>query len=227
MNRPQSLTRLNEKISLLSTKIPFSYYGIIKRELGRNSQTILDVGCGNGAFMYVFNRDKKYKITGIDVYEPYIKEARQLGIYEQVIKDDVRNISFPDKTLDVVISNHVVEHLKKEEGFNFLDKLEKIAKRKVIIITPIGFFHQDEYDKNPYQKHLSAWFPEDFLKRGYRVIGQGWNIFHYNKFLKKICDNIGQFNNIFFIISILLQPFLAKRFKYCFQMICIKKMNKK
>ena len=54
-----------------------------------------------------------------------------------------------------------------------MKEMESIAKKIVIISTPNGFQLQEVYDNNPLQKHQSAWFVGDFIKRGYKVRGIG------------------------------------------------------
>jgi hypothetical protein len=52
-------------------------------------------------------------------------------------------------------------------------RVEQLAARLVYIETPNGFVEQTAFDGNPFQRHLSGWFPHDFEARGYTVIGGG------------------------------------------------------
>lgn len=65
----------------------------------------------------------------------------------------------------------LIEHLEKIEAIKLLKKMEKIGRKKIIILTPNGFTNQDEWDNNPYQVHKSGWSKKDFEKMGYRVFG--------------------------------------------------------
>ena len=47
--------------------------------------------------------------------------------------------------------------MEESEGMEGLKKLEKWARKKVIISTPNGFFPQKVVDNNPLQVHLSGW----------------------------------------------------------------------
>lgn len=224
LRRPATLSPLNEKISLISKYIPWTYHWFVDRELKKN-KTILDVGCGTGSFMYVFNQNKDYEITGVDIYMPSAREARRTGIYKKVMVQDIRKLNFKNKSFDVVVSNHVIEHLNKQDGFRMLKNMENIAKSKVIVVTPMGEFEQHTYGGNKYQEHNSAWYPEDFVKKGYKVIGQGLNIYTRNKLINRFCNSIGPLNNIFFLFHVFLQPLLATQYKYCHQLICVKEIN--
>lgn len=49
--------------------------------------------------------------------------------------------------------------------------MEKIARKKVILLTPNGFYPQNGYDSNPYQIHKSGWTKEELAKLGYVIYG--------------------------------------------------------
>ncbi len=61
---------------------------------------------------------------------------------------------------DAVICIDVLEHLTKKEGLEFIKKMEKWAKKKIIIFTN-GYVPQD-VDKNPLQIHKSGWSYNEF-----------------------------------------------------------------
>lgn len=134
---------------------------------------MLDLGCGKGTAGDYFNKDKKHELTGVDIFEQYIKECKSKACYSKVINKDIRKIDFPKKSFDVVLLLQVVEHLKKAEALKLIKKAEKIARKVVVVSTPNGGCEQDVYDSNLYQKHLSIWSLKDFYKLGYRVCGQG------------------------------------------------------
>ena len=59
----------------------------------------------------------------------------------------------------------VIEHLEKEEAIRLIEDMEKIARKKIIITTPVGFLENYEADGNLYQTHKSGFYPEDFKSR--------------------------------------------------------------
>lgn len=156
--------------------LPFSYPWIVRHHI-EDEKKILDVGCGDGAFMAILNRDKKYKVTGVDLFGPYLKKAKSLGVYQKVIKKDIRKINFKKNSFDVVICSQVIEHLNKKDGLVLISKIKQIAP-KVIIGTPNGRFSQEEYDENRLQQHRSAWNSQDFEKLGFKVYGQGLKLIY-------------------------------------------------
>lgn len=216
---------INRLVREISVHIPLSYYGIVINQLGVKPCTVLDLGCGTGILMNNLNYKRNYSVVGVDIFDLYLKSAKKTGAYKKIIKGNINKIYFPEKSFDIVFCSHVIEHFRKKEGMALLNKMEKIASKKVIIITPMGYVKQKNEDSNSYQEHLSGWYPEDFQKRGYKVIGQGLNIYRKNQIMNNLCTMIGPFKNLFFLIHILLYPFIASKYSLCHQIICIKKFN--
>ena len=100
-----------------------------------------------------------------------------------------------------------------------LTNLENIAKRRIIFIIPVGGLPQDPYDGNPYQKHLSAWYPRDFKEKGYKVWGQGARILYgYGNRVRKL----GPISYIFSLVSFIFWPMLALKPEWAIYMFCWK-----
>jgi len=146
------------------------YYWVLEKEL-RGSKSVLDVGCGSNSPLLKIR--KNFYSEGVDVFGPSIKESKKAKIHDKYKVGDILNISrfFKPKSFDSVIALDVIEHFDKKEGLKLMDYLENIAKKKVIIFTPFGFTQQHPSDGNPFQKHKSGWYIEDFKKRGYTVYG--------------------------------------------------------
>ncbi len=145
-----------------------------------NADSILDIGCGEGSLMKdLIQYRPLWKVTGIELYEDSLKNAREKNIYTKVLKGNVVHIEnrFKSKSVDVVFSSQVVEHLKKDEAIKALKEWEHFAKKRIVITTIVGFFEynpiEKEKDKNPLQAHKSAWSIEEFKQMGYKVHGQG------------------------------------------------------
>lgn len=186
--------------------LPFSSPWIIRHHLGKH-KSVLDVGCGDGSLMLKVNPDKKYKVVGVDFYNPSLKKANHRGIYKKVILKDIRKINFKDKSFDIVLASQVIEHLSKKDALNLIKKMEKIAKFKVILTTPRGFIEFDPFevnDKNKLQDHKSGWEIDELKKFGYKVFGQGAG-FIYSP--TGLLYKYKKFKDIFTLSSFLLSPF--------------------
>jgi len=142
-------------------------------ELLKDSHSILDIGCGIGATLKGFPCPVK---VGIDAHRPYLEKAKPEASFIPIHMEAERlGEFFLDKSFDAVSLIDVIEHFKREAGLGILQQAENIARRKVIVFTPRGFFKQKAEDHyglggEKYQKHHSGWEMEDFLARGYKVI---------------------------------------------------------
>ena len=163
---------------------PFSYYWIIKRIIGDNVETILDLGCGDGTLMESLLDGEDWEITGVELHQETYKKAKQKGIYKDVYNTDVVNLNrkIKSKKYDVVFSSQILEHLSKRNGRKALEVWERLASKKLIITTPVGFVEFDPIEKkednNPLQKHLSGWEPEELRQLGFKVYGQGLKLIY-------------------------------------------------
>lgn len=185
--------------------IPFTSVWIIRHHL-ENVKTVLDIGCGDGRLMNKVNKDKKYEVTGVDLYKPYLNKAKKTGVYKRLVKSDLRKLKFSSKSFDVVLASQVVEHLTKKDASKLINRLEDIAKHKVIITTPNGFVKYDPFDvkdNNKLQKHKSGWTIQEMEKLGYKIYGQGSkSVYRSEGPLYKF----RRFKDIFVILSYLLSP---------------------
>lgn len=133
--------------------------------------SVLDVGCGyDSPLRHV--RKPLYK-HGIDIFKKNITLSKKDKLHDAYTVGDVRKLYhyYAGKSFDAVICIDVIEHLTRNEGMQLLKHMEKIARKRVILLTPNGFYHQHDRDNNPYQVHKSGWSAGDFSKRGYMVFG--------------------------------------------------------
>ncbi len=132
-------------------------------------QSYLDLGCGRRP---VIEAPNSYYVC-LDRFLPYLEgfevAARPRNL-ERILAD-VRSLPFRAKSIDCVLSVDLLEHLEKDEGSRMLKEIERIAERRIVIVTPNGYLDQDEYDGNPFQIHRSAWDVREFEIRGYSVFG--------------------------------------------------------
>lgn len=137
-----------------------------------NKFSILDVGCGSNSILKLFKKHIT-KSFGIDIHQKSIEISQKNKIHTNYICDNVINLKkyFKNKSIDVVYSIDVIEHLKKTPSILLIHNMESIAKKIIIIRTTNGFINQDNLNNNIHQKHLSGFYPSYFSKRGYKLIG--------------------------------------------------------
>lgn len=92
-----------------------------------------------------------------------------------VVADLRRPLPFRDNSCDVAWCSDVIEHLDRPDGEQLLAEMARIARLGTIVRTPYGFFEQEPEDvlweedrevRNPHQRHLSGWTPEELLVDG-------------------------------------------------------------
>ncbi|MEM4268204.1 MAG: methyltransferase domain-containing protein [Candidatus Woesearchaeota archaeon] len=199
----------------------FPSYHIELENAIENCETILDVGCGTLSPLKFI---RKRKSMGVDAHLPSIMKSKMNNIHDKYINCDVMKIDkkFKECSFDCVVALDLIEHLKKKDGYKLIKKMERIAKKKVIIYTPNGFLSQKSLEGNPYQKHRSGWHALEFQKMGYKVIG-----IHGLKSLRgELAEPKYRPKWLWFVISDITQKFVRNKPEKAFQLLCIKEMKR-
>lgn len=174
------------------SKILFSYLWTVKKAIGRDVKTVLDLGCGKGTVMKIISKGENWVITGVELDEDYIEEAKKSGVYKEVIKGNIASLPkyILNKKFDIVLCLQAIEHISKKEGEKALIVWESLAKKRIVIATPVGFIpyeriEESKHENNPLLKHRSGWFSDEFRKKSYIVHGQGWRLIYGEKGLAR------------------------------------------
>jgi GT2 family glycosyltransferase/ubiquinone/menaquinone biosynthesis C-methylase UbiE len=183
--------------------------------IDKSAKTILDLACGEGKPMILIKlRMPIERAVGVDLFEPYIEQARKEKIHDEYILKDIRKVTFPARSFDIVLASHVLEHMPKKEAWKVLANMERMAKKQVVMATPIGEHYHPAVDGNELQIHLSHFEPADFEKKGYKVTKYGWKwLLGENGIVHRTQNDI--FRKILFTFNILVTPIY-----YLFQGTC-------
>lgn len=194
--------------------IPFTYPWILNQATGDDCKTVLDVGCGDGGLMANVSKGKKWEITGIDIHGPTLQLAKKRKLYKNLVKSDLTKFpkEITEKKYDLVFSSQVVEHLEKKEALQLMKQCEKLAKKRVVITTTVGFMHflpleavhDHKHDDNPHQEHKSGWEPKEFTKLGYVTRGQGLFLVYREGYLAHRLPKF--FHPFLFLLSMVSAP---------------------
>lgn len=163
----------NEILNILLLNNLFFKYTFIKQlrnELA-HCNTILEVGAGTSS--YLSKTSIKFHITAIDRYLKSLLIAKQKKVYNNFVVADVLSIDniFKENSFDAIVAFDLIEHLAKDKGYELVEKMKRITRKKIVIYTPNGFLQQPPTPDNPFQEHKSGWDYYEMRKMGFKVFG--------------------------------------------------------
>lgn len=124
---PQSLEKISNYF-----KVYNFYYG---EHLPKNKDArILDIGCGDGSFVYYLQQLGYRYVTGIDMSEEQIDLGSSLGIEGIEIAELSTYLQDKSNSFDFIIAKDVIEHLTKQEAFEALNLISKALKNSGIFL---------------------------------------------------------------------------------------------
>jgi 2-polyprenyl-3-methyl-5-hydroxy-6-metoxy-1,4-benzoquinol methylase len=151
------------------------------------SETVIDFCCGNGVVSDGFLCSS---ITGVDAYRPYLNEYINRVPNSSAIELDLNNYNalcekIANKSFDTVICADGVEHLKPDESIRLIEKFEQIARKNIIIFTPLNVNDPggivlnsphnawDVEGGDDWQIHRCGYSTDFFILRGYQAYSLG------------------------------------------------------
>lgn len=131
---------------------------------------VLDVGCGFGEWGFLMRTRKSGfpYIIGVDIWRSHLERLCPLKVYDELIQVEVPRIPLMKKSVDISLACEILEHLRKSVGRELMIELERLTKETIIFSSPLNY-PQEEIYSNPYERHVSEWFPEDFIRYGYET----------------------------------------------------------
>ncbi|MBD2297079.1 glycosyltransferase [Nostoc sp. FACHB-190] len=103
----------------------------------QDTQSILDVGCGNGLITNFL--PEAIHVVGVDPSEEALKTVNREKYVGSII-----NLPFADNSFDLVMANDVIEHLPDEIYLQGIAELFRVASRYVLIAVP----HTEQLEKS-------------------------------------------------------------------------------
>lgn len=161
-------------------------------KLEKDVEVLLDIGTGIIPHDYI----EPTLYICVEPFKGYVEELnkklatnnKQLYLVLNTDWEGCLSI-FGENSVDTVFLIDVIEHLDMADGLRLLALTEKIARRQIVVFTPLGYIEQHRLHGNKdiwgldgadWQDHKSGWHPQDF--------GDDWDIY--------ICKNYHSHNNI-------------------------------
>jgi len=171
MNEEEEIKKRYERRKKLPEKTLYSYFNkgnlFIVQERGRKmlsllkkygyefleNKKIIDVGCGNGSWLRDFVQwgARPENLSGVDLLEERIKEARQLNPNIGYECANVEKLSFPDNKFDMVVISMCLSSI-------FDKKMKKnIAREALRVLKDDGLilWHDFRFD-NPWNPDVKG-----------------------------------------------------------------------
>lgn len=123
----------------------------LKEHFGLASgSSVLDVGCGKGFMLHdMALLIPGIAVKGIDISGYAIENAIE-DMRPHVRVADAKELPFPDKSFDVVISINTIHNLEREECAKALREIERVSRGK-------GFVTVDAYRYEEEKERMYAW----------------------------------------------------------------------
>lgn len=148
------------------------------------TNAILDVGAGSGTYSDRYAKNgflprETFKWTAIEIWEPYVEKFKLRSKYDEVRISDARKSlarefihqiasakkanskkekpDFPTPIppiYDIVFLGDILEHMSKYDAITLLEHCVSVGQI-VIVSIPLGHYPQDEFEGNPYEKHVT------------------------------------------------------------------------
>lgn len=124
----------------------------------KKGHSVLELGCGNGDLINeIADNNDLMRIVAID----YFNEPKNLNKKIEFIKQDIENLNI-DEYFDIIIINHVLEHIKNPLGL--IEKIKKNLNKngRILIVVPnrYGFGNEAKVYLPEHGKHYFLWDKE-------------------------------------------------------------------
>jgi len=121
-------------------------------EIETNAKTLIDIGCGNGYLLQnIKEKHNHIRLTGFDVANKLVQKS---DIH--FVSGNIEKLPFADRSFDVVVCTHVLEHVLHPE--KAVQELKRITNKQLIIVVPKQRYYYYTLDE-----HLQFFYHKESL----------------------------------------------------------------
>lgn len=142
----------NRETDLSSQSIDF----ILEELKDHKDAKIIDIGCGGGYLLKKLQAHGFTKLSGLDIHPPKLDPS--IKIYSS----NVEQLPFEDNSFDIVLCNHMIEHVLSPE--KTISELKRIAKKKLIVTLPC-----QRYNRYTFELHINFYPQASYVQRALNV----------------------------------------------------------
>jgi hypothetical protein len=135
--------------------------------------SVLDIGPGVGTYAKLLAGLPVTRMTGIEVWEPYVTTYRLREYYDEIIIGDARAVGLPAS--DVIILGDVVEHMTRGEAQDLWRRCAVAGRQAVFLSIPVVHYPQQEIEGNPYEIHVEEDWSHELVLESFEGIGAWWS----------------------------------------------------
>lgn len=155
-----------------------------------NLQSLIDVGCGNGANLEAIQHELHIPdLAGVDVSENALAAARR-RVHADFRVMDLERDPPVNRTFDMVLTSQVIEHLHDDDAF--LQKLRAMCGRYVFVGTMQGRMRKSEVHIGHLRNYTRRGLEEKMRTAGFsieKVIE--WGFPFYSPIYRSLIELIG------------------------------------
>lgn len=172
---------LTEKNIQPSLRTKWEFGRFLKFNPGKN-QKLLDIGCGEGQFLFHVKKKLGYDVHGVEPDELSVAVAKDYFNIDTIYVGDFDSFYAESQSaeFDLVTFYELIEHMEDPKGF--LEKVKNLVKPGgyIALSTPnaaritarLGL--KEKFDYPPH--HLTRWYPESLARL---VENQGFEIIRH------------------------------------------------
>jgi 2-polyprenyl-3-methyl-5-hydroxy-6-metoxy-1,4-benzoquinol methylase len=127
-------------IEKIKKQLPVYEYYFGKHLPENKSSSIIDLGCGNGSFVYWLMSKGFNNTIGIDISEELIDLGKALGINNIQCQDIFNYLTDNQSSFDIIVMRDILEHFDKDETYKLIKLLYNHLSEngKIILQVPNG-----------------------------------------------------------------------------------------